>query len=57
MWNHRAKGTHGDGSYYYNTASQPLGDGWKTSYLRGDSVRRSNDFTTVSDSVRPALAG
>ena len=23
-------------------ASQPLGDRWKTSYLRGDSVRSSN---------------
>jgi hypothetical protein len=39
MWNRRAKGS---GTYYHNPASQPLGDRWKTSYLRGDSVRSSH---------------
>jgi hypothetical protein len=44
MWNHRAKGSHRlfGGSYYHNTAHQPFGDRWTTSYVLGDSVRNSN---------------
>ena len=40
MRHNGAKGSHG--SYYHNTASQPLGDRWKASYLHSDSVRGSN---------------
>jgi hypothetical protein len=41
MRKYRAKGSH-DGSLYHETASQPHGNRWTTSYILGDSVRSSN---------------